>query len=149
MKLLNRMTQAGLTQARMKPARLKLARYLASASALLLLGLFFWSESSAQVTAPRILTVPSGSIATLEDQLVYRLRATRDDQRAYIHYVVQRVNENELERSLVIAIERYSLRRNRGYPFPFFERALRYEAAKRGVELPSIRHFATTRVVSE
>lgn len=139
MKLLTRFTRARSTP----------TRWLASLGVLVLVGWSFWSEGSAQVTSPRILSVPSGTVATLEDQLVYRLRATRDDQRAYIHYVVQRVNENELERSLVIAIERYAIRRNRGYPFPFFERALRYEAAKRGIELPTIRHFATTRVVSD
>jgi hypothetical protein len=46
---------------------------------------------------------------------------------------------------LVVAIERYAIRRNPQFPFPFFERAMRIEAAKRGVTLPESRQFATTK----
>jgi hypothetical protein len=83
----------------------------------------------------------------LQEQLINRLRATRDDQQAYIIFVVEQVQKGKLEAKLVVAIERYAMRRNRRYPFPFFERALRYEAAKRGVALPPIEHFNSTKII--
>ena len=105
------------------------------------------ANANAQITNPRTTSVGTTRVATLEEQLVNRLRATRDDQKAYIKYVVKQVEEEKLEQRLVVAVENYSIRRNRGYPFPFFERAIRYEAAKRGVTLPPIRNFATTRIL--
>lgn len=101
----------------------------------------------AQITAPRIMTAEGDRFANLEEQLVNRLHATRDDQRAYIHYVVEQVRQARLEAKLVVAIERYALRRNHNYAFPFFEKALHFEAAKRGVALPQVEHFASTKVV--
>jgi hypothetical protein len=102
--------------------------------------------ASAQLTAPRIMTSEGDRFATLEEQLTNRLRATREDQQAYIHFVVDQVRDGKLETKLVVAIERYALRRNGGYPFPFFERALKHEAAKRGVALPPVEHFASTKL---
>ena len=106
------------------------------------------SIGSAQITAPRSLTAEGDRYANLQEQLVNRLRATRDDQQAYINYVIKQVRKGKLETKLVVAIERYAMRRNRDYPFPFFERAIRYEASKRGVELPPVEHFASTRSIS-
>lgn len=100
----------------------------------------------AQITGPATLPAERDRYATLQEQLVNRLRATREDQQAYINYVVEQVRLEKLETGLVIAIERYAMRRNGHYPFPFFERALRYESAKRGVNLPSVQHFNSTRV---
>ena len=79
---------------------------------------------------PSTLPVERDRYATLQDQLINRLRATREDQQAYINHVVEQVRLEKLQTSLVIAIERYAMRRNRHYPFPFFERALRYEASQ-------------------
>lgn len=106
------------------------------------------SIASAQITAPRTLTAEGDRYANLQEQLVNRLRATRDDQQAYINYLIKQVRKGRLETKLVVAIERYAMRRNRDYPFPFFERAIRYEASKRGVALPPVEHFASTRNVS-
>ena len=102
------------------------------------------SNVQAQITQPRIYTGASGRSATLEEQLVNRLRATTADQRVYIKSVVTKVNEKKLDTRLVVAIERYAIRRNRHFPFPFFERAMRYEAAKRRVILPKVQGVATT-----
>ena len=96
------------------------------------------TEARAQITSPVILSGERDRYATLQDQLLNRLRATRDDQQAYINYIVEQVRLEKLEAGLVIAIERYAMRRNPQYPFPFFERALRYESAKRGVNLTSM-----------
>lgn len=98
-----------------------------------------------QITSPRILSSSRSNSATLEEQLLNRLKATRDDQRAYIKHVVALTKTGKLEQKLVVAVERYALRRNAKYPFPFFERALKYEAAKRRVQLPAVRNFASTR----
>ena len=98
-----------------------------------------------QTTSPQVLSSGKSNSATLEEQLINRLKATRDDQRAYVKHVVALTKNGKLDRKLVVAVERYALRRNSKYPFPFFERALKYEAAKRRVQLPSIRNFASTR----
>jgi hypothetical protein len=103
------------------------------------------SECEAQITVPRILSAKQDRVSTLREQLINRLRATREEQRAYVSFVVEQVRLGRLDRSLVVALERYALRRNSGYPFPFFERALKYEALKRGVALPPVQQFATTR----
>ncbi|MBB3209363.1 hypothetical protein FHS27_005203 [Rhodopirellula rubra] len=100
--------------------------------------------ASAQITAPRILSADMDSTARLEERLINRLHATTETQAAYIRYVVKLVEEEKLETRLVVAIEQYAIRRNSRYAFPFFERALRYEAAKRGVALTSVRHFQST-----
>ncbi|MEM9367752.1 MAG: hypothetical protein AAGD07_17310 [Planctomycetota bacterium] len=101
-------------------------------------------DAKAQITAPRILSTEIDTQARLEEQLINRLRATREEQKAYIRYVVNLVENDRLETRLVVAVERYALRRKPLYAFPFFERALRFEAAKIGVALPTVRHFQTT-----
>lgn len=123
-----------------------LPRCLRMCAALLFL-CFAPSLAQAQITSPRILSAsPTDRFATLEEQLVNRLRATAEDQRNYLNFVVRLVKENKLDLKLVVAVERYALRRNPGFPFPFFERALRFEAKRRGIVLPPVRQFATTRV---
>ena len=92
----------------------------------------------AQITVPTTTTQP---VATLEDQLINRLRATTDDRKAFVRAVLARVEQGQLSRSLVLAVNRYAIRRNSQFPFPFFERAIRFEASKRGVILPSARTF--------
>jgi outer membrane PBP1 activator LpoA protein len=73
-----------------------------------------------QITSPRVLSSSRSTSATLEEQLLNRLKATRDDQRAYIKHVVALTKTGKLEQKLVVAVERYALRRNSKYPFPFF-----------------------------
>ncbi len=116
-----------------------LLQYLLMAGCLLIA-----SEATAQITAPRILSADIDPTARLEEQLINRLHATTDDQADYLRHVVKLVEEGKLETRLVVAIERYALRRNPHYAFPYFERALRYEAAKRGVALATLRHFQST-----
>ncbi len=113
--------------------------------AAVLFSLLIAEESQAQITVPRILSTQPDRLANLKEQLTNRLRATRNDQKAFINHAVELVRQGRLNRSLVVALERYSLRRNSSYPFPFFERALRYESAKRGVAVPMVKQFATTR----
>jgi hypothetical protein len=84
-------------------------------------------------------------ISTLEEQLRFRLRATAEDQHEYIRIVVEKVRNKELETRLVLAVERYAMRRNRDFPFPYFERALKFEASKRGVFLPTVKQVASSK----
>ncbi|WP_442510732.1 hypothetical protein SH528x_002374 [Novipirellula sp. SH528] len=100
--------------------------------------------SSAQVTAPRVLSSSTNHSATLEEQLTNRLRATSEDQRAYIRFVVLKVKEGKLDLRLVVAVERYALRRRPDFPFPFFERAMKVQAAKYNVVMPPVKSFAST-----
>lgn len=103
------------------------------------------NNADAQITIPRPQTSSVDRTATLEEQLVNRLKATRVEQRAYIKYIVGLTKDGRLDPKLVVAIERYAIRRNGHYPFPFFERALKYEANKRGLVLPDVQHFSSSR----
>lgn len=106
------------------------------------------SRAEAQITAPRNMTVKIDEHAKLKERLTNRLHATTLGQQAYINYVVAQVKAKKLEMRLVVAIERYAIRRNSHFPFLFFERALKNEANRRGVSLPSVQQFASSRVPS-
>jgi hypothetical protein len=96
-------------------------------------------------TFAQIPTVPSGVVVTqqasLSEYLVNRLRATTDDQRDYIQQIVKLVEDGKLEKRLVLALERYARRRSPYFPLPIYERALRYEAGKRGVAVPRLQEI--------
>jgi hypothetical protein len=102
---------------------------------------------SSEAQSPPVLPsvkVPNRT-TSLQDQLNARLKATTDERKNFIRFVVEQVNLKKLDIKLVVAVERYAIRRNPQFPFPFFERAMRIEAAKRGVTLPESRQFATTK----
>lgn len=105
-------------------------------------------QAFAQTTIPRMSTVTVDPYKTLEDQLLSRMRATSREQRGYLQFIVTQVKEGRLDMRLVVAIERYAIRRRADFPFPFFEAALRTEAAKRGVILPRVETFASSKIVS-
>lgn len=104
-------------------------------------------QAQAQISPSGPLTPGKhgAGVASLDDQLVNRLRAITEEQQAFLRYVVRQVDEGRLERGLVLAIERYALRRNRLLPFNYFERAMRFEASRRGVDLPSVQQFVSTK----
>ncbi|QDT05356.1 hypothetical protein K227x_37560 [Rubripirellula lacrimiformis] len=112
--------------------------------ATLLLAITLSSIAEAQIVSPQTSYSTSDRFTRLSDQLVNRLRATRQEQRDYIALVVGKVKKGELDAELVVAIERYAIKRNSSFPMPFFERALRFEAAKRGVALPTVQQIAST-----
>lgn len=96
----------------------------------------------AQITAPLEASTGGVQVATLEQQLISRLKATTEDRQAYIRLVVQKTETGELERARVLGIERYAIRRNPNFPFPYFERAMRHEASKLGIYLPPVQLLA-------
>jgi hypothetical protein len=102
------------------------------------------APAHAQLTVPRITSATDSRTATLEEQLVNRLRATTEEKRAYIRLVVQLVEDGQFEQRYVVAIERYAIRKNAQFPFPYFERAMRFEAEKRGIELPPVQLLAAS-----
>ncbi len=110
--------------------------------ALLLLG---GMTVHAQITGPRTVSARADRLATLEEQLVNRLKATKNDQRGYLKFVVKQVQDGKLDARLVVAIERYAIRRSSHFPFPFFERALKFEANRRGIAVPNVQQFASTK----
>ena len=105
------------------------------------------TDTNAQITAPRVLSATPDPMATLSEQLTNRLRATTREQRGYIAHVVEQVRLQKLDTKLIVAVQHYAIRKKPNYPFPYFERALRHEAAKRGIALPRVQVFRTTRTV--
>lgn len=103
-----------------------------------------WLNGSvrAQITVPLDKSTSGVQVATLEQQLINRLKATTEDRQAYIRLVVQKTETGELETARVIGIERYAIRRNPNFPFPYFERAMRHEASKLGIYLPPVQLLA-------
>jgi hypothetical protein len=99
----------------------------------------------AQITEPRKLSASLDRYANLTELLTNRLRAFDLEKQGYVAMVVKKVREGKLDVKLVLAIQRYAIGRNPEFPFPFFERALRFEAGKRGVQLPTVRQFASTK----
>ncbi len=84
-------------------------------------------------------TAPGGSkVARLEDQLLVGLRATRTDQRTFLRKIAEHVEKGAMERARVLAIYEWAITRNGRYPFPYFERAMRLDAKKLGIELPEV-----------
>ena len=100
---------------------------------------------SAQITSTRSFAGTEVRRASLEEFLINRLRATNEDQKAYIREIVKRVTDKKLELKLVLAMERVARRRSPFFLLPYFERSLRVEAAKRGVAVPTIKQVIATR----
>lgn len=108
----------------------------------LLFALLVVGNANAQIVAPQVTITPADPTGLLKDQLINRLHATREDQRDYLNLVVEKVRAGELDAKLIVAVQRYAIKRHSSFPFPFFERAIRFEAAKRGVALPTVDELA-------
>ena len=126
-----------------------MSRHLTLLAATLFIAAGMVTDVQAQITAPRDLSGTPDPIASLEEQLINRLRATTNERKAYLKFVIKQVREGRLDLRLVIAIEKKAIQRNRFFPFPYFERAMRFEAAKRNVTLPPVQQFATTRILPD
>lgn len=109
----------------------------------LILGMLCRS-ASAQITPPRITSASGPRVATLEEVLINRLRATTDDRQEYIRLIVAKVDQGVFDRGRILAIERYAIKKNPRFPFPYFERVMRLEAERNGVYLPPVRLLAGT-----
>lgn len=110
----------------------------------LLVLLMLAPAASAQITTPRVTTAGGSKVATLEEQLINRLRATTEDRQEYIRLVVAKVEQGALDQGRVLAIARYAMNKNPQLPFPYFERPMRLEAERNGIYLPPVRLLAGT-----
>jgi hypothetical protein len=97
--------------------------------------------AEAQITGPQVLSSAPRKTASLEEILVNRLRATSEDQRAYVREIVKLVDQGKLSRKLILALQRYAVGKNPYFALPIFERVVRVEAAKRRVAVPTIREI--------
>ncbi|MEM9586732.1 MAG: hypothetical protein AAGA03_05590 [Planctomycetota bacterium] len=104
------------------------------------------ANGNAQITVPRKLSAQPDFQATLEERLINKLKATTEQQKAFVRFVNDRVRDGKLDLRLVLAIERYAARRSPVFPILYFERAIRFEAGRRGVTLPPLQQFATTKI---
>lgn len=101
-------------------------------------------SATAQISVPMSPSGGGTQVATLEQQLINRLRATTADRKAYIRLVVEKTETGALDTGMVRAIERYAIKQNPRFPFPYFERAMHFEAERRGVYLPPVRLLVGT-----
>jgi hypothetical protein len=79
--------------------------------------------------------VGGAEVISLEDQLKTGLKARRPEETEFIDEVARLVNAGQLPRKLVDSTFVWALRRRTNYPFPAFERALRLQADRLGVDL--------------
>ena len=77
----------------------------------------------------------AGQVASLQEELENGLRAWRPQEFAFIAVVVGMVEGGQLPLSLVKGTFKWAIRKHSNYPFPYFERALRLRAARRGIEI--------------
>lgn len=99
-------------------------------------------NSRGEITPDRNSAVHNSVIANLERQLTVRLKATTEDRKAYIRRLVRLVKDGKVELKLVLGLERVAIRRRAAFPFLFFEKAMKVEAGKRGVSVPTVKEYA-------
>jgi hypothetical protein len=77
---------------------------------------------TAQNAAPNTAQARRGKVnpAALRELLLKGLKVTRDNERAYVDKVVQRVVDEELKLSIVYASFTYARKRRPQYPYPYF-----------------------------
>ena len=103
------------------------------------------ATTQAQITAPRDLSTSTDKFARLQERLINRLKATTEPRQTYINRLVRQVADGRLEVRLILALERKAVERRPAFPFPFFEQAVKVEAGKRGVNIPTVREFELAR----
>ncbi|NDC55072.1 MAG: hypothetical protein EBZ74_12600 [Planctomycetia bacterium] len=91
--------------------------------------------SAAPLAATAAEPAAAGSVVDLADRLKAGLRARQPDEFAFLDEVAARVRAGELPGTLVDSTFVWALKRQRKYPYPAFERALRIQAGRIGVEL--------------
>ena len=72
---------------------------------------------------------------SLEDQLKTGLKARLPEENEFLEEVARLVETGKLPRKLVDSTFMWAVRRRQTYPLPAFERALRMQAERLGVEL--------------
>lgn len=117
----------------------------------------FWLYCLAYLTAslaalaPRRRAAADEQQATLNETLRSVLRCRRPQEFAFVDLVTQKVEQGKLSKSMVLSTmtwarkragdEAASGRRKTDIPFPYFQEALRRQAAALGVDLPGFEPF--------
>ena len=122
-----------------------MGRWIKLITATIALTAVFVATTQAQITTPRKLSASSDRFANLQEQLINRLRATTEDKQAYIRRLIKLVRAKKLEVKLIVAIERKAIEQRPRFPFPYFEKAVKVEAAKRRVNVPTVVEFEAAR----
>ncbi|MFM8495276.1 MAG: hypothetical protein ACKOEM_07075 [Planctomycetia bacterium] len=76
-----------------------------------------------------------GTVLGLEDRLKTGLKARRPEENAFLEEVARLVRKGELPVKLVDSTYLWALQRQQKYPYPLFERAIRIQAGRIGVDL--------------
>lgn len=76
-----------------------------------------------------------GTVLGLADRLKTGLKARRPEENAFLDEVARLARAGELPVKLVDSTYLWAIQRQQKYPFPLFERALRIQAGRIGVEL--------------
>ena len=84
-----------------------------------------------QITAPRVTSADGPQVATLEEQLINRLRATTEERQSYIRLILAKTEQGLFDQGRILAIERYAIKKNPRFPFPYFELHHAFEVGKR------------------
>ena len=71
----------------------------------------------------------------LREMLTKGLKATRDEEKLYIDFVVRMVALNQLPVSYVYASFSYARKRRPDYPFPYFQHSLRALGKRKNIDL--------------
>jgi hypothetical protein len=76
-----------------------------------------------------------GTVLGLADRLKTGLKARRPEETAFLDEVARLVRAGELPVKLVDSTYLWAIQRQQKHPYPLFERALRIQAGRIGVEL--------------
>ncbi|MFM8380086.1 MAG: hypothetical protein ACKOB1_12270 [Planctomycetia bacterium] len=76
-----------------------------------------------------------GKVTSLADRLKTGLRARRPEETEFLDRVAHLVRTGELPAKVVDSTYLWALQRQQKHPYPLFERALRIQADRLGVEL--------------
>ncbi|RLS28807.1 MAG: hypothetical protein DWH79_12680 [Planctomycetota bacterium] len=117
-------------------------RFLRSIAVVLVVSLLFQralcaDEETLETTTEANAAVTDGEkrVVSLEDRLATGLKVRRPEDVAFLEQVAQRVQEGKLPRKIVDSTYLWALRRRQSYPFPSFQKALRLQAERIGVDL--------------
>ena len=75
------------------------------------------------------------TFVSLETRLKKGLQARLPGENAFVDAVVEQVNAGRLPQKLVDSTYLWAVQRRQSYPFPCFQRALRIQAARLGLDL--------------
>jgi len=90
----------------------------------------------APVASPRAAEpTPVGKVTSLADRLKTGLKARRPEETEFLDQVAHLVRTGALPGKLVDSTYLWAIQRQQKYPYPLFQRALRIQADRLGVDL--------------